>query len=172
MSHHNKYYSVYSTGSGYKYEVTESFDDGDFVSISKELSEVDLKAKCYPLLAMIYDSIAMNKASVVDLNTNSSDFESELSASGMTNTYDSWASSSFIDKYIGAYAVVESGSPYVHPYVVSLNSDVSYNGVANGSIEIISDRTFNYVSGSSITMYSDDGIHYKSENGLLNWSKK
>jgi hypothetical protein len=162
MSHHNKYYSVYSTGSGYKYEVTESFDDGDFVSISKELSEPDLKSKCYPLLGAIYDSIALNKARAVD----------ELYTSGISDTYDTWASSSFIDKYAGSYTVDESGSAYTHSMVVSLNSDVSYQGLPNGSIEILSDRMFNYVSGSSIAMYSDDGIHYKSENGLLNWNKE
>lgn len=172
MSHHNKYYSVYSTGSGYKYEVTESFDDGDFVSISKELSEADLKAKCYPLLAGIYDSLALHTARLIELTDNSSDFDTELTSSGITNTYDTWASSSFISHYSGSYVVTLSGSTWVHENEVDMASNVTNNGTSAGSIDIVSTRMFNYVTGSTIPMYSDDGVHYVSANGLLEWVKR
>ena len=135
MAHHNKYYSVYQTGSGYKYEVTESFDDGDFVSISKELSEADLKSKCFPLLGSIYDVIGLNYSRFSETSKNAANFKNELSGSGITYDYLAWASSSYIDHYSGSFTVV-SGSGSV-TYDVASNSSVSQGGTIVGSIVML-----------------------------------
>ena len=173
MSNHNKFYSVYSTGSGYKYEVTESFDDGDFVSISNELNENGLKGKCYPILAGIYDNLGLHYSRFKELGKNVSDFVLQLSGSGITYDYATWASSSFVDHYSGSYSVDDSIT--TRTYDVAADSSVYETGSLVGTVTFMSSRIFTFnelSSGAKETYYSDDGVHYIDSINTIVWIKQ
>ena len=170
MAHHNKEYSVYATGSGYKYEITESFRSETYITVSNEIDEFELKERCFPILTNVYNEEASSRATAVEYYEYAENLKTELSGSGITYNYDSWAEANYAKDVEGVYGV-EVGGVEQLPHTVSKILQVTVDGNVEGTVTIQSPRMFTYNSGSGYILYSNDGHFFTTTDGSVVWKR-